>query len=220
MRQALDVFYRSIFDTYKHLGTIVWATLCWMVAVLPLFTAGPATAALFRIIQEKQEGKSPDLKDFWRYFQQYFKPGMQLSALYAALFVPGVLYLSFMLQTPSFIWLFIGTLAGYVMLLWHLVITFAFPLLVKESEAPLRATLLRSLRLVSENLWFSANITLYAILLLLLSTIFTIALLAAAGMISLFLLNASWFLMQKYDSESAMFDTEVSWKGTLRPWKV
>lgn len=220
MRQALDVFYRSIFDTYKHLGTIVWATLCWVIAVLPLFTAGPATAALFRVIQEEQEGKSPEMKDFWLFFRQYFKAGMQLSALYALLIVPGVLYLAFMLQAPSFIWLFVGMLAGYVMLLWHIVITFAFPLLVKEPEATLTEILLRSLRLVSENIWFSVNIALYAILLLLLSTIFTIALLVAAGMISLFLFNASQLLMQKYDPENTLFDSDVSWKGTLRPWKV
>lgn len=71
---------------------MIFSTL-WLLCCLPFFTAGAATAALYRLMFNMKEDRSTKLSDFFRAFKENFKIGTLLwLILLAVVAILAVLY--------------------------------------------------------------------------------------------------------------------------------
>ncbi|TMW71390.1 YesL family protein [Alteribacter natronophilus] len=218
MRHALTVFYRSIFDTYQNLGTVLWATVLWWLSILPVFTLGPATAGLIYVIRQKQLGKSVRPADYWYAFRLYLKPGLVFTLLYLLVSVPGVVYFFLLIQGGTFLTYFGAIIVLYILILWHLLLLYAMPLMVEQQIHSSSLLLKRALRLVTENYIFTVNIALYMVILTIICTVISIFIVIWSGWIAMTACNAMRYLMSKYDNTYS-FNPEVKWGRVWRPWK-
>jgi uncharacterized membrane protein YesL len=57
---------------YDHLGKCVWMNLLWFVLSITVILFPPATAALFRSLNEAVRYEDPDIKSFFTAFRRFF----------------------------------------------------------------------------------------------------------------------------------------------------
>ncbi|MFC0471781.1 DUF624 domain-containing protein [Halalkalibacter kiskunsagensis] len=219
MKNAMTVFYRSLYDMYQNLGTVIWSTILWWICVLPIFTLGPASAGLFYVLKQKRLGKSVGPRDFFYGMRSHFGVGIRISFLYLLISVPGFIYFFLLLRLESFATYFLAIILLYFLVMWHFLLLYMFPLLVEQESKKLSILFKRSLRLVSENYVFTINIVLYLVLLTLISSIISILIVVWAGWMVITASNSLLFLLNKYDPENYPFDPTVSWKGIWKAWK-
>ncbi|PYZ97522.1 hypothetical protein CR205_02695 [Alteribacter lacisalsi] len=219
MRHAMTVFYRSIFDTYQNLGTVLWATILWWLSILPVITLGPATAGLLYVIRQKRLGKSVRPRDYWYAFRLYLKPGVLLTLLYLLVSVPGAVYFFLLLQWGTFLTYFGAMIVLYILILWHLLLLYTMPLMVEQKLHSPALLLKRALRLVTENYLFTVNIVLYMVILTIICTVISIFIVIWAGWMAMTAYNSMMYLMSKYDEDQYAFDPEVKWGRIWRTWK-
>ncbi|WP_444684438.1 DUF624 domain-containing protein [Alkalicoccus luteus] len=220
MRASYDVFYKSIFETYKDLGAVALFTLLWALSLLPIATAGAGTAALYSCMREKQLGKNVSAGDFICAVRRHFKKGLILQLLYAGFLIPALGTSLLLLSDGTVVGIAMSVLLLYTAVLWQLMFLYVWPLLAADPAQTNSMILLRAFKLVSDHFWYSICIAIYVFLLVLLSSIITVALLIAAGATAILLNNAAMKLLQGYDPEAHQFESDVSWKGSLRPWKI
>ncbi|WP_183163871.1 DUF624 domain-containing protein [Alteribacter keqinensis] len=219
MKQAMTVFYRSIFDTYQHLWTLVWATMLWWICILPVVTSGPATAGLFYVVKKIRNGEPAVPGDFFKGAHKYKGIGLKISCCSIFITVPGGIYFFILLGTGSFIAYFTAMIILYMVLMWFLLLLYVMPLMVEQDIHSLSLLLKRSFRLLSENYLFTINMALYLLLLTFFSTVITIIMAVWAGWIAKNAYNALIFLLHKHEVADYEFSGDVSWKGAWRTWK-
>jgi len=68
---------------------VVALNVLWLLACVPVVTAGPATAAVFGVVREWNRGLEPPLaRSFLRYFRENFRQAFVLQFLFLVLFLP------------------------------------------------------------------------------------------------------------------------------------
>lgn len=214
------MFHRSLFDSYHHLGFLVWTTICWWMCLLPIITAGPATAAMFTVFKQKRENKMVRPADFWQAFKDNWRTGIKLQLVYILITFPGVIYSITLIRSELFLPMLAGMVLIYLLFMWHLIYLYAFPVYIEQGQSSLKIVLLRSFKLVSENFGFTINMSLYIVAVTLVCSLFTIALTIWAGILTVMIQNSVLHLLHQYEPEKYSFSSEVSWSGTLRPWKT
>lgn len=218
MRDALKVFNRSIYDAYHHLGFLLKFTILWWLSVLPIITVGPATAGLFYVIRKKRLGLHVTKKDYFLGFRKYFKLGIQLSFIHLFITVPGIFYVTYLFTLGFLLANIIGVVLMYLLILWHLIVFYMFPLIVEQKQHNFLIVFKRSLRLVSENYFFTINIALYLLIVTLICSIFTILMIVWTGVLVWISYTSMYFLLHKYNPDEYTFDYNINWKGLVKPW--
>ena len=218
MKNALVVFNRSIYDSYQHLSKVMLLTILWWLSVLPIFTLGPATAGLFYALKRRDESKNLR-KEFFHGMKMYFLVSFKLTILSLFVTLPCIFYMYFLLTMETTFAYFLALLLLYVLIMWHLIMLYVFPLMVELNQKKVSILLKYALRLTCEHFVFSSCIGFYILLVALLSSIISIMLVVMVGCVAIICYNSLLFLLSVTLPDQYNFDHEVNWKGILRPWK-
>lgn len=67
------------------IGNLLALSCLWVVFSIPVLTVGPATAALYCVIQKMVRGETPSiLRSFWKSFRENLKQGVALTLIFGA----------------------------------------------------------------------------------------------------------------------------------------
>lgn len=213
MRTSALVVYRSLYDTYENLSSILWVTLLWLLMIIPIVTFVPVTIGLFDVIKQIRAGKSVAPNDLWRSIKDHFGIGMRITFIYLLICGPGYFYLvSLYLHKTLFSYIMMVFLL-YLLFIVNLIVLFMIPLMVNQQETRVMILFQRSLRLVIENFVFVSNIALYLLLITFICSILTILIVVWAGWLAMTVYNALIYLLSKYDSKNNDFDLDFRWKN-------
>lgn len=77
------------YSAADRFARVVALNLLWLVACVPVVTAGPATAAVFGVVRDWNRGIEPPLaRSFLKYFRENFRQAFLLQLMFLALFLP------------------------------------------------------------------------------------------------------------------------------------
>ncbi|MGW7683972.1 DUF624 domain-containing protein [Kribbella sp. NPDC054772] len=100
-RSPGDVLASRAYSAADRFARVVALNLLWLVASLPVVTAGPATAAVFGVVRDWNRGLEPPLaRSFLKYFRENFRQAFVLQLLFLALFLPTGTVVAAVLVAP------------------------------------------------------------------------------------------------------------------------
>lgn len=145
---ANNPFWRSMSRTFDAFEL----NLLWMLCCLPVFTAGPATIAVYYALINILRGEEGYVhKDFFRSFKRNFKQGILAGLLVFGLGAFLVVDIVIARQGGHGIYAFLMVFFSVFFLLWCLVSLYVFPLLAKFDNS-LKNTFLLAFTMAFKNL--------------------------------------------------------------------
>ncbi|MBS4179518.1 DUF624 domain-containing protein [Lederbergia citrea] len=219
MKASLRVFHKSIFETYHQLGFVLRISLLWLLCSIPIVTIGFATIGLLYSIEKKQKGED-DFHHFFKGMKKYRKPTLLLSALYAVIMIPGGIYFSILFTLNHIMAISFSFALLYLMFGVQFMMMYMVSLMVKQNLLDVKLIIIRSFRLFIENVSFTLNLSIYILLITILSLLVPILLLVWAGLLGFIAYYSLLYLLAKYESRPYEADLEVSWRGAWKPWKA
>lgn len=111
---------------------VIVLDILWLVCCIPLFTAGPATTALYYVMIDVVRGESPYVsKRFFKSFRQNFKQGVLLGliVMFTGAFLAVDIYMCY--KSGTGIYSFFLFFFGIIFVFWCFTTLYIFPLLSK-----------------------------------------------------------------------------------------
>ena len=115
-----------------QITNLVFLNILWLICCIPIFTAGAATSAMYRVLFSHISGNDDAVwTPFWKSFFSNFKQG---TAIWLPLLILGIflvydgIYLS---STLGLIWHPLWFAFGLLTLFWIIITTYAFPLIAR-----------------------------------------------------------------------------------------
>lgn len=120
-----------LYGQLQRFTDLVWLSVLWTVAALPLVTALPATAALLGVVRERARGREPALtRSFWRFFRENFRYALGLEIMAVAIGAGLFVNLQLAASLPPVLALLLQFLSGVAAMIIVSATAYAFPLMV------------------------------------------------------------------------------------------
>lgn len=124
-------FESRLYEQLQRFTDLVWLSVLWTVAALPLVTAFPATAALLGVVRERARGREPALtRSFWRFFRENIRCALGLEVLAIAVGAGLIANLQLASALPPVPALLLQVLSGAAAMIFVSSAAYAFPLMV------------------------------------------------------------------------------------------
>jgi uncharacterized membrane protein YesL len=151
-------------EVYYNIAQLAILNVEWLVLTLLIVTAPPAAAGLFYTTNLMAKGYSVTWTTFFEGFRKYFWLSWKwgLTVLFGFVILGGNLYFYGLFEQTwaNIVWgLFMG-----LILLWAILNSYTFPLLLEQTDVRIRTALRNSLVLVRYPLY---NLTLFSLLIIL-----------------------------------------------------
>lgn len=111
------------------LANLILLSCAWTIFSIPVITVGPATAAVYYVIQKMVQGENPGiLRCFWKGFRDNFKQGMILTLIFGV--AAALMYYDYVFSYMVSDTLGPALRAVFVILavVWLTMVCYAFPL--------------------------------------------------------------------------------------------
>jgi uncharacterized membrane protein YesL len=171
MRNAANVWWRTLLYIHRSGYLTVWGTLCWAVASLPILTAPAAWAGLVKMMHAAQTQPTSDLNVFWQGFRENLGRGLLLTLLNLVIISINVSNLIAYSDEP-------GVLMGLLRAIWLLALIYWFsiqlylwPLFYEMREPSLWGALRNAALMVALNPVFTIGLWMGILLVAAISTI-------------------------------------------------
>lgn len=162
----------ALVDAYYDFLPLVTTNLLWFVLTLPLVTAPPATAGLYHVTNRLAHHESASWRTFFEGFRSGFWLGWRwaLANLLALTTLAGHFWFYGRIGSPWSRWVQ-GVLLGLAVL-WALLQTYTFPLLLEQEDQRMLTALRNSVVLFGKYPVISLELALLVLLLIVVSTLF------------------------------------------------
>lgn len=166
---------------------------------LTVVTFGPATAAVHGVIAEIVKGEDVRVRDFWRFWRQFFWKGLGLCLVNIGLFGIVITDIYFGLVTTNMVFRLLVGVWVYFLLFLLLLNNYTFPFLVHQQTGVL-TVFKRSALLVLDNLVVTVVIGVFILLFAILNVVIAAGLILLLAGVTAFVQNVTYVeLMKKYD---------------------
>lgn len=199
-----DGIYAWLVEGFYNFFDILVANLLWALFTLPVLTAPPAAAGLYYVTNQLAHDRPVTWRSFFEGFRQYFWISYRwglFNLLILAILSSNIVFYS---QVEGEIFFWVRAIFVALVLIWLLIQTYTFPLLIEQTEPRMLLALRNSVGLFAFNPKYALGI---AIVILLIAFLTTIAvwpawLLFTAGL-SAYLANrtAGYIIRQILDSK-------------------
>lgn len=77
----IRLFLRGLKDAYDQFVLVMVVSALWWLCAVLIVPGPPATVALFRILDPRNQIQTPEIRDFFRYLRENFRTGWGIAAL-------------------------------------------------------------------------------------------------------------------------------------------
>jgi uncharacterized membrane protein YesL len=134
VKDAFQITWWSLRDTYEELFVLVGANLLAVVLFIPIVTGPPALAGLHYLGYHIATEKRIEFGYFWEGFRTYFLDSWKLTALNVVVYAVLGLDTWFYLVNVQGLWQALGFVGLVILLIWTIAQLYTFPLLVRQEE--------------------------------------------------------------------------------------
>ncbi|MGB8955133.1 MAG: DUF624 domain-containing protein [Tumebacillaceae bacterium] len=222
---ACRVLNKAIFECYRQLGFAISITLAYLLALLPVVTAGPATVALCDVLMRRMGGEEAGVRAFLSSMKRHARTGIALLMLQLIVYLPAAVYL-IVLGNHSFGWIgnILSWLVLYVILMASLVQLYLYPLVALQSITKLE----QLPQAIYQAYQLAGRHPLHSTLLLILlgvavsfSVIIPILFLTVGPVLVGYALCCNLnLLLARYEPTRFQSDLHADWRSIWKPWRT
>lgn len=167
-----DGLYAWLVEGFHNFFDILMANMLWALFTIPLLTAPPAAAGLYYVTNQLAHDQPVTWRTFFEGFRQYFWLSWRwalFNLLILAILLSNVVFYTEM-EGDIFFW--VRAIFIALMLIWLLIQTYTFPLLIEQTEARILLALRNSVGLFAFNPKYAVGIAVAILLFAYLTTVF------------------------------------------------
>lgn len=156
MIESFRVLSGALRDVWRDVWTALVCNLLWLLAVVLVIPAGPATVALFQYTNLLARGEVADVGDFLRAFRRHFRLGLKWGLLngFLLFILAGDAFLTGRLLGDSPAARYVQGFYLAALLIWMWLQVFALAFLFEQEQPDLRQALRNAASLFGRNILF------------------------------------------------------------------
>jgi uncharacterized membrane protein YesL len=167
-----DGLYAWLVEGFHNFFDILLANVLWALFTFPILTAPPAAAGLYFVANQLAHDRPVTWRSFFEGFRQYFWVSWRwalINLLVLAILISNIIFYTEM-EGDIFFW--VRAIFIALVLIWLLVQTYTFPLLIEQTEARVLLALRNSVGLFAFNPKYALGVAMVILLLAYLTTFF------------------------------------------------
>jgi uncharacterized membrane protein YesL len=164
--------YAWIVEGFHNFFDILTANVLWALLTIPLITAPPAAAGLYYTTNQLAHDRPVTWRTFFEGFRQYFWVSWRWAVL--NLLVVAILFsnLVFYTEQEGDIFFWVRAVFIALVIIWVLIQSYTFPLLIEQTEPRIFQALRNSMGLFAFNIKYALGVALMILLIAYLSTLY------------------------------------------------
>jgi hypothetical protein len=175
----------SLQDIWEDIWSVLVINLVWTLCVLTIVPGPPATLALFKYANRMAHGEIVDIKDFFKEFKQFWKPGWRWGAinLFVLVVFVGDILLSNQKNIGASTYLYVQSFYIALLVVWLLLQTHVLAFMIEQEQPGVKNAFLNSSVMLGKNFIFAIAYNLELILTILIGTVLFMFIFAIGGVL-------------------------------------
>jgi uncharacterized membrane protein YesL len=176
---------QSLQDIWEDIWSVLVINLVWTLCVLTIVPGPPATLALFKYANRMAHGEIVDIKDFFKEFKQFWKPGWRWGAinLFVLVVFVGDILLSNQKNIGASTYLYVQSFYIALLVVWLLLQTHVLAFMIEQEQPGVKNAFLNSSVMLGKNFIFAIAYNLELILTILIGTVLFMFIFAIGGVL-------------------------------------
>lgn len=176
---------QSLQDIWEDIWSVLVINLVWTFCVLTIVPGPPATLALFKYANRRAHGEIVDIKDFFKEFKQFWKPGWRWGAinLFVLVVFVGDILLSNQKNIGASTYLYVQSFYIALLVVWLLLQTHVLAFMIEQEQPGVKNAFLNSSVMLGKNFIFAIAYNLELILTILIGTVLFMFIFAIGGVL-------------------------------------
>ena len=222
---ACRVLNKALFECYRQLRFAISLTLAYLVALLPIVTAGPATVGLCDVIMRRMRGEEAGVRTFLSSMKRHALFGVALLMLQVMVYIPASVYLVVLSnESLGLLGNILSWVVLYVVLMWSLVQLYLYPLIASQGITKLEKlpqAIYQAYQLAGRHPLHSSLLLILLGAAVSLSVIIPLLFLTVGPVLVGYALCCNLhLLLARYEPKRFQCDLQADWRSMWKPWRA